>query len=155
DLFEDEGRAEVDLNAPLFGKVPPDEVRKVVRALKLVRARKGTVLFKEGDLTRALFIIGTGSVEIRARTSLVGGDLGDARSVAMLGPGEFFGEFSFLTGAPRSATARVASDEEATLYVLARATMDALSAEDSVLMAELERYYRERALDLLFARSAL
>ncbi|MFN7975761.1 MAG: cyclic nucleotide-binding domain-containing protein [Acidobacteriota bacterium] len=153
DLFEDEGRAEVELKAPIFGALPPDEIKKVLKAIRVVKAPKGTVLFREGDLTHSLFIIGDGAVQIRAQGSESAP--ADPSSVAMLGPGEFFGEFSFLTGAPRSAMATVMSDVDATLYVLSRQAMDDISREDSVLLAELERYYRVRALDLLFARSPL
>ena len=147
--------AEVDLKAPLFGALPPDELKKLIKALRPARAKKGTTLFREGDLTRSLFIIAQGEVEIRARAHYASGPLGDDRPVAQLGQGEFFGEFSFLTGAPRSASARVVSEQEALLYVLPREAADDLAAEESLLHGELTRYYQERALDLLFARSAL
>ena len=153
---EEEGdRPEIALKAPLFGALPAEELKKLLKSLRTVRARKGTIVFREGDLTRSLFIIGEGVVEIRARATFPSGPMGDDRPVAVLRPGEFFGEFSFLTGAPRSATARVVSEEDAVLYVLSREAMEALTEDDSVLMRELDRYYRDRALDLIFARSAL
>lgn len=149
-----EEKPEINLDSPLFGSLPADEMKKLVKALHMVRGRRGTIIFREGDLTRSLFVIAEGAIEIRARTTTSSGSIGDSR-VAQLGPGELFGEFSFLTGAPRSATARVSSEDDALLYMLSREAMEALAAEESAFVKVLDSYYRQRALDLIFARSAL
>jgi len=58
------------------------------------------VIFREGDKAEALFVIETGRVEIH----------GGHRVLAILGPGEFFGEMSLIDPSPRSATAVAATD---------------------------------------------
>jgi CRP/FNR family transcriptional regulator, cyclic AMP receptor protein len=63
----------------------------------------GTVLFEEGQPGTRMYIVVTGEVEIRRRVG------GVDRLIAVLGPGEFFGEMAILNGRPRSARAVVGS----------------------------------------------
>jgi CRP/FNR family cyclic AMP-dependent transcriptional regulator len=67
---------------------------------------KGTVLFREGELGRDMFIIQKGKVRIRKR-------VGTAEKVlAELADGEFFGEMALLMGMDRSATVEVMEDSK-------------------------------------------
>ena len=61
----------------------------------------GAVLFREGDSGDAMYVIQTGSVEIRR---LIGDQ---ERVLAVLPAGEFLGEMALLNHRPRSATAVV------------------------------------------------
>ncbi len=61
--------------------------------------RVGAVLFEEGQPGDYMYVVQTGEVEIRRQV----GDL--ERVVAVLAPGEFFGEMAILNARPRSATA--------------------------------------------------
>jgi CRP-like cAMP-binding protein len=61
----------------------------------------GTVLFEEGQPGDYMYVVQSGEVEIRRQ-------VGEAeRVIAVLPPGEFFGEMAILNGRPRSATAVV------------------------------------------------
>jgi len=60
----------------------------------------GEILFHEGDVGRALFILESGHVEISRKTPD-----GGTRPVAVLNPGDYFGEMSLLDEFPRSASA--------------------------------------------------
>ncbi len=64
----------------------------------------GDVLFNEGDVGNVMFVIQSGRVRISRRFST-----GD-RTLAVLGPGEFFGEMAILNAKPRTATATVLED---------------------------------------------
>ena len=67
---------------------------------------KGTVLFREGELGRDMFIIQKGKVRVRKR-------VGTAEKVlAELADGEFFGEMALLMGMDRSATVEVMEDSK-------------------------------------------
>ena len=58
----------------------------------------GTVLFREGDRGQTMYVIRSGKVNISKR-------IGDSEiTLAVLGPGEFFGEMGLIDDAPRSAT---------------------------------------------------
>jgi len=61
----------------------------------------GTVLFEEGQPGDFMYVVQTGEVEIRR---MVGET---SRVLAVLPPGEFFGEMAILNARPRSATAVV------------------------------------------------
>ncbi len=60
----------------------------------------GAVIFNEGDLSASVYAIVAGRVRIQVATP-TGGRL----VIALKGPGEIFGEYGALDGAPRSATA--------------------------------------------------
>ena len=71
---------------------------------------KGSVIFAEGDLGLAMFVIESGAVEIRKRLG------GEDSVLATLGKGDFFGEMCMLEEeAPRSATALAVEDVAAVM----------------------------------------
>jgi CRP-like cAMP-binding protein len=65
---------------------------------------KGTILFKEGDEGKEMFLINSGEVKLSRKTSQ--GDV----ILARLGFGEFFGEMSVITNQPRTVTAETVTD---------------------------------------------
>ncbi len=65
---------------------------------------EGHVLFREGDVGSVMYVIHAGRVRI-SRTFATG-----ERTLAVLGPGDFFGEMAILNKKPRTATA-VALDD--------------------------------------------
>jgi cAMP-dependent protein kinase regulator len=73
--------------------------------------------------------------------------------VAALTEGDFFGEFSFLTRSPRSATVEAASD--VVLLRIDRVTVDELVSADSAFSAPLLEFYKERVAELLFAKNPI
>jgi len=66
--------------------------------------KAGEAIFREGDAGDTMFVIRKGKVRITKRVR------GGAKTFAVLGPGEFFGEMAILNRAPRSATAIAAED---------------------------------------------
>jgi len=92
-------------------------------------APAGTVLFREGEPGHDMYVIQAGRVELLRKVK-------DRESVlAVLPPGEFFGEMAILNNRPRSATAIVV--EDARLLVIGPRTFEAMirgSAEIAVRM---------------------
>jgi CRP/FNR family cyclic AMP-dependent transcriptional regulator len=78
--------------------VPPPESR-FTRSFKA-----GEVIFREGELGLTMFVVRTGQVRISKQVR------GGERTLATLGPGEFFGEMAVLSGRPRTATAIALGD---------------------------------------------
>jgi CRP-like cAMP-binding protein len=71
---------------------------------------KDSVIFAEGDLGLAMYVIESGTVEIRKRLG------GAERVLATLGKGDFFGEMCMLEeDTPRSATAFAVADVNAVM----------------------------------------
>jgi len=85
---------------PLLARLPqPDRVALAHRA-RLRSFRAGTVIFGEGEPGDSLHVVVDGRVRIVAA-----GPNGEEATVAVVGPGDCFGEFSLLDGLPRSASA--------------------------------------------------
>ncbi len=79
---------------------------------------RGTILFKEGDSGDEMFIIKSGKVRIFKK-------IGDVdKTLAILGPGEFFGEMAIIDGKPRSAYAETI--EECKLLIINSETFDTM-----------------------------
>jgi CRP-like cAMP-binding protein len=83
-----------------------------------------SLLFREGDAGDALYVIARGRVRISRR--IAGGE----EALAILGPGEIFGEMAILdpSAAGRSADAR--AHEDALLLTLTRARFEGLEKSD-------------------------
>jgi len=64
----------------------------------------GSVIFEEGDDAGVMYVVQRGEVEIVRQSG------SEARLVAIIPAGEFFGEMGLINGRPRTATARVRRD---------------------------------------------
>jgi len=103
--------------------------------------RKGTVLFREGDLGRDMFIVQQGRVQVKKR-------VGSTEEVlAELSAGEFFGEMALLIGLDRSATVEVIEDSK--LLVISPDTFASLLKSDIEIALKMLKKMaaRLRALD--------
>jgi CRP/FNR family transcriptional regulator, cyclic AMP receptor protein len=80
--------------------------------------KAGVVLFEEGQPGDYMYVVTTGEVEIRRRVGET------ERVLAILPPGEFFGEMAILNARPRSATAVVRVDSR--LLVIEGKTFEAM-----------------------------
>ena len=96
----------------------------------------GTVLFHEGDRGAEMFVIRTGRVNIWKRIAE------SEITLAVLGPGEFFGEMALLEGLPRSASATVI--EDATLVEVDQQSFETLVRKNSEVALRLLRRLSSR-----------
>jgi len=88
--------AEQDLHAAAFPKLTDAQLASLAGCSLTVlkRYRDGEKLFEVGDRHSKFFVIKSGQIEIRDES-------GDTpKTVAVLGPGEFTGEVTQLTGTP-------------------------------------------------------
>lgn len=83
------------------------ELKKLVERLKVVSYAAGEVPVKQGEAGDSFYIIKSGRVNVVVEKSP-----GQTTVVATLGPGNFFGEMSLLTGAVRTASIQVREDAE-------------------------------------------
>jgi CRP/FNR family cyclic AMP-dependent transcriptional regulator len=90
---------------PMFEHLAEEQLERLSSLLHARRYPKGEVIFHEGDVGTALFIIRKGQVAIRL-SSLDGKEA----TLALLERGDFFGELALLDGEPRSTDA-VAREE--------------------------------------------
>ena len=92
---------------PLFSGLSKNELRSVASLGTPVSFKPGRVITEEGSVGREAILITSGSARC-----LVGG-----KKVAVLGPGDLFGEISLLDQAPRSATVIADTDMEAIVFL--------------------------------------
>jgi CRP/FNR family cyclic AMP-dependent transcriptional regulator len=97
----------------LFQDLGSRDLGHLIQSLLEKTYAEGELLFDEGDIGRALFIVERGSVELFKRA----GD-GAPQLLASAGPGDFFGEMALLEELPRSAAAVARTDT--TVYLLYR-----------------------------------
>jgi len=103
----------------LFKELKGNEIGELVHALHARTYKPGEVVFIEGDIGRALFILESGAVELTRRDAA-----GKQVHLHTLKPGEFFGEMALLESLPRTATAT--ATETSRLHLLYRTKLDSL-----------------------------
>lgn len=96
----------------------------------------GTTLIKEGSSGNQFFILARGKVEVKQR-----GDFGETQRLAVLGPGDYFGETSLLKEDPLGAAATVEALTEVEVLTLKAKALSGLSKSEQ---AELERVVQQR-----------
>src|SRR5262245_30726562 len=82
----------------------------------------GSVIFRQGDPGEEMFFITSGRVSLRF------GSDGRDRELAVVEPGEFFGELALLRNAPRTATAVAVTDT--TVLAVRRETFALMMSDD-------------------------
>ena len=88
-------------NIGLFGALGEDVIAHLASSLSVVTPSAGDVVFREGDEARDMFVLVSGEMEVLKRSKR-----GIEARVALLGPGDWFGEMSIVDVQPRSATVR-------------------------------------------------
>src|SRR5688500_781108 len=85
---------------PLFSGLNPAQLRQVA-ALAQPREFEGSAfIFKEGELGEEMFVVVEGKVRISKRVPGIGEE-----ALAILEPGQYFGEMALIEEQPRSADA--------------------------------------------------
>jgi CRP-like cAMP-binding protein len=115
-----------------------DQLERLASESRSVPYPVGGAVVRQGDEGDSLFLVATGRVEVSVRAP--GG--GPERSLATLGPGDYFGEMSLLTGAPRSATIRAV--EETSLVILRKEALRPLLVADPTVLDRLSKTLARR-----------
>jgi CRP/FNR family transcriptional regulator, cyclic AMP receptor protein len=97
---------------------------------------KGTVLFQEGEPGKDMFVLQSGKISISKKVRDV------EKILAMLGPGEFFGEMAIISNKPRNATATVM--EDAKLLVIDPKTFEAMIRGNAEIAVRMIKKLAER-----------
>jgi CRP/FNR family cyclic AMP-dependent transcriptional regulator len=95
----------------LFRELTPGEMERVLSISKEKKVKKNEVIFREGDLGDAFYLIVTGGVRISTLVPGVGEE-----ALTILRDGEYFGEMALIDDAPRSASA-IANEDTMVLCI--------------------------------------
>ncbi len=93
--------------APLFAGVDDESAETLMSSMTRTHMERGDVLFHEGDRGDRLYVIAEGKIKL-GRTSPDGRE----NLLAILGPGEMFGELSLFDPGPRTATATAIAETQ-------------------------------------------
>lgn len=86
---------------PFFTNLPADELDRIMSELDVVRLEPREILFQEGDTGERMYVVVSGELEI-----LKAPGSEDELILNRIQAGEYIGEMSLVTGAPRTASVR-------------------------------------------------
>jgi small-conductance mechanosensitive channel/CRP-like cAMP-binding protein len=131
----------------LFATLSFDESGAIAAGLRTHKVMAGTPLVNAGESGDSMFLISEGVLIVKTRT-----ESGEENEVSRLGPGDYFGEMSLLTGAPRSANVVALTD--GWVHELAKDDLAPLMAARPVLAHELGQVLAARRRTLAEAGRA-
>jgi len=115
-----------------FSALNPADLTRIAETATLRHFEPGEVIIREGEAGEELFLISEGAVEV----------MRDDHEVARLGPAEFFGEVSLISGQPRNAT--VVATEPVDAYVVEKDELDAAMLHSTRFRQQLRRFLIRR-----------
>lgn len=121
-----------------FASFPQEALEELLSSTSVQSFQPGEVIVSEGDPGTSMFLIESGSVEVKTRDPR-----GAEVTLAVLGPGEFFGEVAVLSGVPRTAT--IIAREVVSTIEISRELLQGIAEHHPHVREILERFYRKRA----------
>jgi putative peptide zinc metalloprotease protein len=103
---------------PLFSSFGPQKLSELFRLLHSMIYEEGSIIVTKGETGDRFYLVKSGEVAVLSEADE------EAEHMAILGPGEYFGEIGLLRDMPRTATIRAASNVE--LMVLERRDFEKL-----------------------------
>jgi CRP-like cAMP-binding protein len=133
---------------PLFSDLSHEAFVELVERCPLRRFGAGERILQQGERGEGFFVICEG------RVSVLREEDGVARPIAVLEPGEFFGEVALLAGGPRTASVDALTDGTQVLEIAAPMLVE-LAKRHAGVASALKSFCRQRLLSNLLATSAL
>ena len=129
---------------PLFHDINPLQFREFILGSNVLQPAAGAPVFRRNDYTDTFFVVLDGSVDL---------ELGDDDSHHLsMGPGQFFGEMSLLSGRRRSATV-LAGPGCVLVESPRREVLKLINSVDAV-RHQIDRHFVIRAIQTAFAPGA-
>lgn len=120
-----------ELLDPIFPE--PHYIPALMKVLKKVTVKRGKAVFRQGDVSDAMYFIESGMVNVQLEL-----DGGKVLRLKKMGPGTAFGEMGIYTSAPRSAS--IVAAEDCVLYRLSTNVLHKLQAKAPHFTAAIHRF---------------
>ena len=114
---------------PLFASLSEEEVKSLARIGKQQQVKAGELIICEGEPGESLYVLLSGGAAVSQRRP----DLDEA-TIALVRPGDFFGEIALLDGGPRTASVTASAPSE--LFVIGRTEFLALLQRSPRFLAD-------------------
>lgn len=124
----------------LFASMRMDLLEKILSWVRVYRCAKGERICSEGDPGDSFFVIYEGKVAVTIKKWLF-----FSKRVAVLGPGDCFGEMALLRRAPRNAT--VTCLEPVAVFVVMAEHFDEALKGNPDFAGEMEKIVKEREFE--------
>jgi serine/threonine protein kinase/CRP-like cAMP-binding protein len=131
---------------PLLSAMDGTSFADLAHGSKLHRYGDAQLIVSQGDVGKSMFLIGGGRVLVYGKASD-----GSKMYLSSLMSGDFFGENSFFTGAPRSAN--VESLQEAEVFEIDQPLYDKVMYNDPQASRILLKFYKDRIVDTILAQN--
>jgi type VI secretion system protein ImpH len=118
---------------PLFFNLPPVQLAKLIRRMKVRSYRKFSPVMRQGERGDSMFAIRSGRVSMTRRE-----EDGKVTTLGILGPGECFGEMTLLIGKHRETT--VTALENCVILELHKKEFEEFAAQNSRWRQTLKAY---------------
>jgi len=123
-------------NVPILAPLSDEEIEQLAKSSTRRVFAPGEAIVRKGQEGGSMFVIIKGSVKVQLP------DGAGVRTINQLGPNDFFGEMSLLTGEPRTAT--VVADEETDVMQIRKPAIKPLFEANPELMAAMSAIVEER-----------
>ncbi|MGQ0810040.1 MAG: cyclic nucleotide-binding domain-containing protein [Nitrospiraceae bacterium] len=130
-----------------FALLSSEQIETVAQDTRILQFLPGERVVCQGDAGEELYVILKGSAEVRLQHE------GSSTVLAALQEGQFFGEMSLLTGAPRSAT--VVAVVPLTVIVVGKQALSRVIQEDRRLIERISEVVASRQAATLVAKDKL
>ncbi|HKJ82754.1 MAG TPA: cyclic nucleotide-binding domain-containing protein [Mariprofundaceae bacterium] len=133
---------------PLLSGLSGEELDAFIESLQLRHVMAGDHIYREGSRADCLYLIGMGSVVLRARDVH-----GKEQVFSHLAEGDFFGEHAFMSR--REYADEAVAETDCSVLAMDRATFDAWVEKYPSIRSTVEDFYRERVLARVLAITAV
>lgn len=138
----------VGAGTPLLSYLDGNAFADLAEQAELLAFPDGDHIVREGDAGNTMYLIGKGRVVVYATDTH-----GQPVYLSSLTVGDFFGENSFFTGAPRSATVEALGDVEA--FAIDKALYERVIGDNAHARTALLDFYKERIVNAVLAKSQI
>ncbi|MFA5859594.1 MAG: cyclic nucleotide-binding domain-containing protein [Elusimicrobiota bacterium] len=123
------------------------DMESIADSVYHVKYRKGQTIIRQDDEGDTFFLIVKGKVSVVLEEGF-----SNKKLLKHLGPGEYFGEMSLLTGAPRTAT--IVADEDSEFFVLHKLDFKRTLQKNPAIADLIGRTFSHRKLQLTLKGSS-
>lgn len=116
-------------------------LEKILSRINYYRYAAGEKVCRQGDPGDSFYVVAEGKLKVSVREAFL-----FSRQLAVLGPGDCFGEMALLESKPRNAT--VACEEPSKIFVLTSEHFGQVLAENPAFKQEINRLASDRRFEL-------
>jgi len=125
----------------LFSSISMGLLEKILNRILLYEYEKGEKVCKQGEIGDSFYILAKGKLRVSVREAFF-----FSKTLAILNPGDCFGEMALMAKKPRNAT--VTCIEPSKIFVLTYEQFNQILEENSHFKEEINQIFAKRQMEL-------